>query len=69
MADSKESPKPKESRAIFTSEGYDIIEIREEDTKPGKMSEQTRKRLEEKYGRKAPPPKEPPDKGAGDQPG
>jgi len=41
----------------------DILEIREEDTKPGRgLSERSRKALEEKYGRKPPAsgPTEPP---------
>jgi hypothetical protein len=51
-----EPEKKPESRAEpqFTSTG-DILEIREEDTKPAKPNPAYRKWLEEKYGRKAPP--------------
>jgi hypothetical protein len=51
MAEPKNNPQPSENRVSFTSD-CDILEIREEDTKPGKMSERLRKLLEEKYGHK-----------------
>jgi hypothetical protein len=44
----------------FTSECCDLLEIREEDTKPGpKLTEQERQKLAQKYGRKIPPPNPP----------
>ncbi|MCI0642830.1 MAG: hypothetical protein L0Y72_01815 [Gemmataceae bacterium] len=44
----------------FTSEGCDVLEIREEDTKPGPgLSEKDKQRLREKYGGKMPPPSDP----------
>jgi hypothetical protein len=45
-----------ETRVRFTSHGCDNLEIREEDTRPGKVSESYRKWLEAKYGRKGSPP-------------
>jgi hypothetical protein len=59
MTEPEKSPKPVENgaRSWFTSD-CDLLEIREEDTKPGRMSASTRKWLEEKYGRKGSPPKE-----------
>jgi hypothetical protein len=43
--------------AYFSSD-CDILEIREQDTKPGgKLNERSRKLLEQKYARKTPPPK------------
>ena len=44
---------------VFDSTNCDVIEIREEDTRPGKMSVRYRKLLEEKYGKKTPPPNGP----------
>jgi hypothetical protein len=47
-------PKKRENHVINTSDS-DIIEIREEDMKPGKVSKRYRKWLEKKWGRKTPP--------------
>jgi hypothetical protein len=48
----------------FTSDDCPLLEIREEDTMPGKRSESYTKLLEQKYGRKAPPPPDGPATGA-----
>ena len=58
MADPKKTSDADESRVQFTSD-CDILEITEENSKPGKASERYRKLLEQKYGRKTPPPKGP----------
>jgi hypothetical protein len=58
MADPKKTPDPDERRVQFTSDG-DILEITEDNTKPGKVSERYRRMLEQKYGRKTPPPNGP----------
>jgi hypothetical protein len=50
-----QQPQPVHEGGYFSSD-CDILEIREEDTKPGpKLSEQERKRLAEKYRGKLPP--------------
>lgn len=51
--------KPNQGEVRFTSDNCDVLEIKEEDTQPGKLSESYRRLLEKKYGRKAPP--DPPD--------
>jgi hypothetical protein len=60
MSEPEKSPGPSENgaRSRFTSD-CDLLEIREEDTKPGRMSASYRKWLEEKYGRKSAPPSGP----------
>jgi hypothetical protein len=59
MPEERKEPKRNYVGGYFHSEDCDVLEIREEDTQPGpKRSEQERKRLAEKYGRKLPP--EPP---------
>ncbi len=55
MADAQQPPVPSENRFEYLSD-WDIVIVREEDTQPGKPSERTRKWLEEKWGRKSPPP-------------
>ena len=54
MADPKRPSDSDESCIRFSSD-CDILEITEENTEPGKVSERYRKALEQKYGRKAPP--------------
>ncbi len=56
MPDPQKGPESRGDPVRFTSTNSDIVEVREEDTKPGAMSESTRKRLREKYGRKPLPP-------------
>lgn len=52
MAELSKNQEPVENHVRFTSDA-DLLEIREEDTRPGKMSDSFRRWLEEKYGRKA----------------
>ncbi len=62
MANPQENPAPNGDHVEYLGDG-DLVIIREEDTRPGKPSERTRKWLEEKWGRKSPAPsspKEPP---------
>ena len=58
MTDPQKDPRPNRDHVEFLGEG-DIVHVREEDTQPGKPSERYRKWLEEKYGRKSPPPTNP----------
>lgn len=58
MPESKQ-PLPNEDRVRFDSDNCDLLEIKEEDTVPGKLGEGYRRLLEKKYGRKVPP--DPPD--------
>ena len=53
MPEIREQPAADDT-GFFTSD-CDVVEIREEDTKPGKVSDRYRRMLEEKYGRKEPP--------------
>jgi hypothetical protein len=54
MADPNKNAGSAESRVDFVSD-CDLLEIKEEDTKPGKVSDRYRQLLEKKYGRKPPP--------------
>lgn len=55
MADPKKPADHSYTPSHFNSECCDILEIREEDTKPGgKLNEAARQRLREKYGKKNP---------------
>jgi hypothetical protein len=58
MADRKETYDADENHVSFTSD-CDILQITEENSKPGKASERYRKWLEKKYGPKTPTPKGP----------
>lgn len=59
MANPQRTPGPSpEPRDSFVG---DVIELREEDTVPAKRPESYRTWLEQKYGRRAPPPKPPAD--------
>ena len=53
MTDPKKGPDGK-GQIRFMGDG-DIVEILEENTQPGKVSESYRRYLERKYGRKNPP--------------
>ena len=54
MADPQKSGGLPKNEVEFISD-CDLLEIKEADTKPGKVSDRYRKLLEEKYGRKQPP--------------
>jgi hypothetical protein len=56
MTDPQKLPEATENRVRFTSSRCDILEIKEEDTQPGEVSDSYRKWLEVKYGRRIPPP-------------
>ena len=58
MPDPKKQSDSSDDLGYFSSD-CDLLEIREEDTQPGKVSDRYRKVLEEKYGRKAQPPNAP----------
>jgi hypothetical protein len=47
----------------FTSEGCGLLQIEEEDTQPGTVSDSYRKHLRDKYGPKPTPPNTPPPSG------
>ena len=57
MDDPMNTPNP--GRGAGDSFDGDIIELREEDTTPAPPSESLRRWMEQRYGRKAPPPKPP----------
>jgi hypothetical protein len=62
MSDPKKDHGATENRVWFTSDS-ELIELTEENTTPGKMSEGVRKALEKKYGRKTPRPEDQTPKG------
>jgi hypothetical protein len=55
MTDSKNSAEANNDQVRFSSD-CDLLEVKEEDTAPGKASERYRQWLHEKYGRKTLPP-------------
>ncbi len=60
-------PNPKENHtsdagSVRLDSDCDILEITEDMSKPGKISERYRKSLEQRYGHKISPPKESTDK-------